>query len=217
MTEENTTALALRPGADVEVMSYFDEATKLLAYATERVITEVKDYKVATDDLSILAKLKKSMEEKRKEYLAPHQAQVAAINETYKILMVPILAADQTTREKMLAYTSEQERIRLEQEDINRKRLEAATQEQKLKGELSESVNLVEVVPEATKKASTELGTAGQRDNWCFEVTDFALLPDEYKVADSAMLHAIAKKHHDQKQVPGVRFYNQPIIAVRTR
>jgi len=48
-------------------------------------------------------------------------------------------------------------------------------------------------------------------------VVDFKALPDEYKIPDTAMLNAIAKKHHDTKQIPGVRFYNEPILTVNTR
>lgn len=216
-TKETQTVLALRPGEDVEAHGYFEEALGLLKYAEARVIASVKDVKVATDDLSLIAKLKKVMENKRKSLLDPLRLQADAIRETYSSLMDPVFRADRITKDKILAFNQEQERIRLEQEDINRKRLEAAEAEMRLKGELTESVNLVEVAPEAPKSVSTDMGTSGQRDNWKWEVVDFALLPDEYKVVDSSILTAVAKKHHDQKQVPGVRFYNEPIIAVRAR
>ena len=209
-------ALTLRPGEDVEVMSYYLEAVKLQQYAETRVIATVEDVKIATDDLSIISKLKRAMEEKRKEYLEPLKIQTETIRETYNSLMAPVLEADKITRDKMLGFNKEQERIRQEQEEINRKRMEAAEQEMKLKGEITEPVNLVEVAPEV-KRVSTEMGTTGMVDHWKYEVVDFALLPGEYKVVDSAMLNAVAKKHHDQKQIPGVRFYNEPIIAVRAR
>ena len=211
------TALVLRPGEDIEAHGYFQEALKLLAWAQGKVITTVEDVKSVNDDLSLISKLKKVMDNKRKSLLDPLKLQADAIRETYTFLMAPVLEAGQIYRDKMLAYNAEQERIRLEQEDINRKRLEAAEQEMRLKGEITESVDLVEVAPEASKKVSTEMGSSGQRDNWRYEVVDFALLPDAYKVADSSQLNAIAKKHHDQKQVPGVRFYNEPIITVRAR
>lgn len=214
---ELNTALALRPGEDVEARGYFQEALKLLEYADARVITTIEDNKVATDDLSIISKLKKAMDGKRKEYLEPLKVQTEAIRGTYDYLMLPVLEADKITRDKMLGYGKEQDRIRAEQEEINRKRQEAAETEMKLKGELSESVNLVEVVPGAPKRVSTDMGTTGQRDNWKWGVVDFALLPDEYKVVDNSLLTAVARKHHDQKPVPGVRFYNEPIIAVRAR
>jgi len=53
------------------------------------------------------------------------------------------------------------------------------------------------------------------RDNWKYEVLNFALLDDAYKVADNAQLTAIARRHHDQKPVNGVRFYNEPTRVVR--
>lgn len=210
------TALALRPGEDIEVHGYFEESMKLLEYAEARVITTTEDAKLANDDLVIIGQLKRSMEGKRKEYLEPLKAQTDAIREAYTYLMTPVLEADKITRDKMLVFAAEQRRIRLEQEEINRKRMEAAQAEMKLKGELTEPVNLVKVSPEA-KRVSTELGTTGMTDHWKYEVFDFALLPDEYKVADSAMLNTIAKKHHDRKEIPGVRFYNEPFLAVRTR
>lgn len=217
LAKKSSTAVALRPGEDIEAHGYFQEALKLLAWAQGRVIATVEDNKAANDDLALISKLKKVMENKRRALLDPLKLQSDAIRETYNYLMAPVLEADKVTRDKMLAFDAEQRRIRAEQEDINRKRQEAAEQEMKLTGELSESVNLVEVVPEPTKSVSTEMGTSGLTDHWKYEVTDFALLPDAYKMADNAQLTAIARRHHDQKQIPGVRFYNEPYIAVRTR
>ena len=210
-------AITLRPGEDIEVRDYYADAVRLLDSAHCKVIATAEDLKAATTGLSNIARLKKLMDGKRKEYLAPLKAQTEAIRETYNLLMTPILEADKITRDKMLAYNAEQARIRQAQEEINRKRLEAAEAEIKLKGELSKVVNLVPVAPEAPTAIKTNVGTAGQRDNWKYEVTDFSALPDEYKLADTAMLNSIAKRSHDQKQVPGVRFYNEPIISVRAR
>ncbi len=210
------TSLALRPGEDIEVHSYFLESMKLLDYAEHRIIKTLEDAKVATDDLSIISRLKKAMEAKRKEVLAPHEVQVKAIRDTYNYLMTPILEAERITKAKQMAFLQEQERIQREQEEINRKRFEAAQAEMKLKGELTESVNLVEVT-EAPERVNTDLGISGMVDHWIFEVTDFTQVPDEYKVIDSVMLNTIAKKYHDQKPVKGIRFYNQPYIATRAK
>ena len=215
--EESKTAIVLRPGEDIEVHSYFEEAKGLLKYAEARVITTIEDNKVANDDLSIISKLKKTMVNKRKEYLEPLKAQSDSIRDTYDYLMAPVLEADKITRSKMLAFDAEQRRKRAEQEEINRLRMEAAKKEMELKGELTESVNLVEVAPEISKRVSTDIGTSGMREIWHYEVLDFAQLSDDYKVADTAMLNAVAKKHHDQKIVPGIRFYCENIITNRAR
>lgn len=215
MTTE-TAIIKVDPEKDEAVVSLLSEVTSILAWANQRTIATAEDVKTATDDLSLIAKLKKAVVEKRKEYLEPLKTHEKTINDAFKLLSEPLNTADKITRDKVLAYNAEIERQRQKQEEINRKRMEAAQAEMELKGELTESVDLVEVTPEV-KRVSTELGTLGQRDNWKYEVVDFALLPDDYKVVDTTMLNSIAKKHHDQKQIPGVRFYNEPILAINTR
>ncbi|KKM98742.1 hypothetical protein LCGC14_1154880 [marine sediment metagenome] len=217
LEEQKQTAIAARSGEDIVVQGYYQESVKLLEYAEKRVIATLADNKTANNDLAIISKIKKMMEGKKREYLEPLLLKTNDIRQTYNYLMAPVLEAEKVTKGKMLAYDAEQTRIRKEQEEINRKRQEAAEAEMRLNGELTESVSLVEVVPEAPKRVSTEMGTSGQRDNWKYEVVDFPLLADAYKVADNAQLNAIAKSHHDQKEVPGVRFYNEPIIAVRAK
>ena len=211
------TALALRPGEDIEARGYFQESVRLLEYANGRVIATADDAKSANNDLSIIAKLKKAMEAKKREYLDPLKLQAEAIRDTYNYLMTPVLEADKTTRDKMLAYNAEQDRIRRKQAEINRLRIEAAQKEMELKGELTESVELVEVMPETLKRVSTDQGSSGETTIWKFEVIDFSLLPDAYKIEDRPQLTAIAKGHHDTKQIPGVRFYCEKIITVRAK
>jgi len=215
MTE--TALIQIKPETNEAIIKLYDEAVKLQRYAEARIIATVEDIKVATDDLSIISRLKRAIEEKKKEYTGPINEHLKAVNDAFKNFTEPLNQADTITRQKILEYRKEQDRIREKQEEINRKRMEAAEEEMRLKGELSESVNLVEVIPEAPNHYRTEMGMAGMRDNWKYEVVDFALLPDEYKVPDTAMLNSIAKKHHDTKQIPGVRFFNEPIIAVTTK
>ena len=216
--EANSTeaTIALRPGEDIEAHGYFDEARQMLDYAERRVIKTLEDARVATDDLSLIAKLKKAMEAKRKEKLAPHEAEVKAIRDTYNFLMAPVLEAERITKSKQTSFLQEQERIRREQEEINRKRMEAAEAEMKLKGELTESVNLIEV-SEAPVKVSSSMGSSGLTDHWTYEVVDPLAVPREYLVIDTAMLTSIARRYHDAKVIPGIKFINKPYLATRAR
>ena len=217
LTETPTALVKVKPEADAQVMVFYNEALKIKDYAEARVIVTADDLKPATDDLSIIARFKKAFEEKRKEYVKPLQDHTKAINDAFKMLVEPIETADQVTRGKILAFQLKQKLIREEQEKINALRLEAAQKEMELKGELTESVNLVEVIPPVPTRTQTDMGSSGMRDSWTYEVIDFASLPNEYKMTDTAMLNAIAKKHHDQKLIPGVRFFNKPILVVNTR
>ncbi len=215
--ESSEAVLVPQPGEDVEARGYYLQAKALLAYAEKRVIASLEDNKLANDDLAIISKLKKAMEAKKREYLDPLRNQAEAIRETYTTLMEPVIAAEGLTKGKMLKYDADQDRIRKEQEEINRKRIEAAEAEMKLKGKLTEGVNLVEVIPEPSKRVSTEMGSSSQRDVWKFEIVDLDALPREYMIPDLVMLNAIAKNQHDQKKIAGVRFYNEPTIATRAR
>ena len=131
-------------------------------------------------------------------------------------LMEPIEQADKTTRQKILAFQAEQERIRREQEEINRLRMEAARKDAALhNGEISESVDLVEVVPEAPKRVSTDMGTVGQRMIRKWEVIDFSAVPDEFKLIDAGKITKVVKAGIGS--ISGVRIYEEPILTVNTR
>jgi len=210
-----TTIVRVKPEQDTEVQSFYQEAIRLQEYATARVITTAEDLKPATDDLSSIAKVKKALEEKRKEYLSPFRNHIEEISDAFKRLMEPILAADSITRDKMLAFDAEQKRIRREQEEINRKRKEAADAEMALKGELTESVDLVEVASEIPTTIRTDMGMVGQRMIRKYRVVDFALLPDQYKIENSALLNKVVKA--GIPEIAGVEIWSEPIIAVNVR
>ncbi len=213
----NTTALVkVKPELDVEVKAFYTEACKIKEYAEARVITTAEDLKPASDDLLIIRRLKKVMEEKRKEYVRPLQDHMKTVNDTFRTLMEPIETADTITGGKILAFTLKQKLIREEQEKINALRKEAADRDATLhNGEISESVNLVEVIPETPTTTRTDLGSVGQRDHWTFEVTDFALLPDEYKMPDATKIGKIVRA--GLHTIPGVKIWNEPILAGNMR
>ncbi len=210
------TAVALRPGEDIEAHDCFLEAQKLLDIAKSRAITTLEESKAANNDLALISKLTKLMDGKMKALLAPHKLETDAIRGTYKYLMAPILEANSITKNKMLAFDTKQRQIQAEQERINQQRLAAAQAEMNLKGELSESVNLVEV-EKAPERVRTDMGTSFKTDRWKYKIDDINQLPREYMLPDDAQLSAIAKKHHDKKPVPGVTFYNDPYYKVRTK
>ncbi len=213
-----TTLVKVNPEQDSQVLLFLAESNKLLDYAEARVIARVEDLTLATNDLSIIAKIKKAMEEKRKDYLKPLQDHVKAVNETFKTLMTPIEDADRITRDKIRAFQIEQTRIRQEQEEINRLRLEASQKEAVLhNGEITEPVNLVEVSASPPKRVSTDMGSIGQRDNWKWELVDFALVPDTYKMINAGVLTPIVKASKGKVPIPGIRQYNEPILAVNTK
>lgn len=208
-----TAVVNVKPDLDTKVQAFYQESLKLRDYALERVVSSLEETKDATNDLSMIAKLKKAMEEKRKEYVKPLQDHVKEINDAFKTLMQPIEEADRITRDKILAYQKILADQKAEEERINAMRLEAARAEMELKGELTEPVDLVEVSEGAPKRVRTDMGTVGQRMIRKWELEDMALVPEEYKMLDSAKITKVVKA--GIPSIPGIRIYEEAIIAVR--
>jgi len=208
------TAISPRAGEDFDARKHYEQGLVMLKHARAMTVKTLDDSKTVTTELAIIGTLKRAMEAKRKEKLEPHQTIVRDIQETYKFLMEPVLEAERILKGLQVTFLQEQARIQREQEALNLKKMQLAQEEMRLNGEMSQPVDLVEVI-EAPKLVRTEMGTSGLVDHWTYEITDFALLSDAYKVADTAQLTAIARGHHDKKQVPGVRFFNQPFLSTR--
>lgn len=208
-----TAVVNVKPDLDTKVQSFYQESLKLRDYALERVVSSLEETKDATNDLSMIAKLKKAMEEKRKEYVGPLQDHVKEINDAFKTLMQPIEEADRITRDKILAYQIILADQKAEEERINAMRLEAARAEMELKGELTEPVELVEVSEGAPKNVRTDMGTIGQRMIRKWELVDMALVPEEYKTLDSAKITKMVKA--GIPSISGIKIYEEAIIAVR--
>jgi len=203
-----------RPESDVTVMTFYAEAVKLREYAEARVITTIADLKPANDDLNIIRRLKKAMEARRKEYLAPFQDHVKEVNEAYKRLMEPVDIADKITTDKMLAFNREQERIHREQEEINRLREQAAQKQKELTGEITE-VEVVEVAPEAPHRIETEVGTSGMAKIKKWEVENIELVPREYLIIDAVKIGKVVRA--GIPSIPGIRIYEDTILKTSMR
>lgn len=209
-----TAFVKVQPEQDAQVMAFYNEALGLMKFAESRVIQKVEDLKPATDDLSIIARLKKAMEAKRKDYLSPFQDHIKEVNETYKRLMEPIEQADKITRGKILDFQAEQARRQAEAEAINREKLELAKREEILRGEHTVDLTPVEV-PIPVTRVQTDMGTVGQRMIRKYQVVDFAALPDQYKIENSALLNKVVKA--GIPFIPGVEIWDDVILAVNTR
>jgi hypothetical protein len=207
----------ISPEHDAGVKALYTESLSLLTHAQTLTIATIEDNARATGDISIVSKLKKAIEGLRKEYVNPIRAHLDAINNTFKDYTAPLDQADILIRGKIKDYNLEQERKQKEQEAINAMRMEAAQRDAALNnGEISEPVNLVEVV-EAPQKSVTDLGSASMRDNWTYEVTDFTQVPDDYKMLNTSAINAFVKSNKGTRTIPGILIYNDKTVVVRTK
>ncbi len=213
MTTE-TAVIKVNPSGDSAVSSLFNEAQGLKSYAETRAITVDQDVISATEDLSLIAKLKKAIEDKRKEYTAPLKQHLDLIAEAFKTITEPLAEADRITRSKIMAYRQEQERKAREAEEINRLRMEAAQKEMALKGELTESVNLVEAPPAPPAHVRTEVGMLGMMKVRKWEVEDLSKVPIEYMMVDAAKVGKVVRA--GIPSISGIRIWVEETLKVST-
>jgi len=201
-----TVVLRVKPQIDTAVTKLGDEIIRLAMYAQSLVITGNEDLARATNDLTLMLGLKKSLEESRREYVAPLQAHESEVNDVFRKLREPLMAAVDTIKAKMVAYQEEEKRKQEKEEEINVMRRAAAEKQMELKGELSEPVDEVEVRTVATV-VRTDVGTATMVMIKKFEVVDFAALPDEFKLPDAVKIGKVVRAGIGH--IPGVRIYEE--------
>ena len=216
-TEVISTSIVQSPMPEITIASLREQALGLLQYAVKRVIQTVEDTRSATEDLSIIAKSKKWLEDKRKEYVTPLNNQVKVINDTFKLVSDPLNQADKITRDKILAFGIEQDRKRREAEAIEAEKLELAKREMKLNGEITVDLTPMEKPEAVPGRIITDIGMSSQRDNWKWELTDINLVPREYLMINAGMVTPIVKASKGRLIIPGLKIYNEPIIAVNTK
>lgn len=212
MSDKLDTSIIQVPEANVTIESFQEQVDKLLVYSQARVVVCDDDAKGATDDLSVMSSLKKSIEERRKEYVSPLNDKVKVINNLFKTITEPLDEADKITRKKVLDYRAEQERQRREAEAINQAKQDLARREMELKGEITVDTKPVEVPQPPAKIVRGAMGSAGTAKVWKWQVEDFAKIPDQFKTTDDKK---ILKAVQGGQAIPGVKAWQEETLRVK--
>lgn len=208
---ERTALVHIDPALDPRVHALSSEVLELVQRAESRTVASDADVRVTTEDLSVIKGLMDSFEAKRKEFTAPLNGYLKDINATFKEFTGPLEEANRLNKSKVLAWDAEQKRIIAQQKHINDLKMEAARVEMELRGELSEPVNLVEVSPEPPAHYRTPAGMLGKVLTWQWEISDFGLLPDMFKVPDAAKIKKVVQAGGT---IPGVRAWQEESLRM---
>lgn len=131
-------------------------------------------------------------------------------------------------KQKVLAYDMEQRRKAMEdaaklqaeldaKAEAERKRAIAAAEKLKtpeLREERIEAANSI-AAPVVVAKLPEKDSATSTRMVWKAQVVDVAQLPRQYMEPNLKMLDGFAKATKGAVQVPGVRFYEEPVLAIR--
>ncbi len=109
-------------------------------------------------------------------------------------------------RTAMSDYQTEEKRVA----DEKAEKIAARVGDGKGKLKVETAVSQIEQIETPQKEVATEEGLVQFRTVQQFEVTDFALLPDDYKTANEV---AIRKAMKDGIELPGVRYFEKQVPA----
>jgi len=215
---QSVAIVKVAPDVDPAVTALRDEAQAIRHYAEKRIITVNADLTSATEDLSLIAKLKKALESKKKEYTQPIKEQLDHVNNAFKIILAPIEEADRITRSKILTFRTEQERRRVEAERIEQEKLRLAREEAALNdGEITVDLSPVAKPDAVPDRVRTDLGDSGTMKVYKWELVDIALVPREYLAINAGMVSSVVKASKGQIVIPGIRIWTEDTIRVSTR
>ncbi len=204
------------PGGDPAVVALRDEIQRVRQYAEARTIATVEDVALATDDLRMVATLKKSLDAKKREYTDPIRTHLETIANVFKGLLEPLQVADVIVRGKITVYRDAEDKRAREIEEINRMRQEAARREAALNdGEISEPTIFITPPVDLPARVHGEAATLGVTTNWTWELEDFAKVPDEYKLIDASKLGRVVRA--GCRSIPGVRIFPKDSLRVTGR
>jgi len=200
------------------VLALYDEANRILVYAKARVITKNEDLKDATNDLAVIAKLKKALTEKRNEFVAPVREYLNDFNDVFKRMLAPILEADTITRDQMKAFRAEQERQIAEAKQIEDDKLALAQREAALHhGETTVDLTPVEAPPVVPQRVRTDIGMASTTKVHKWEVIDLSKVPSDYLKIDAGKVSDMVKASKGTISIPGIRVWTEDSIRITTR
>lgn len=207
---------------EAEVAVIENEVVTFKERAEHLVIKSDEDNAEATTVLSELTTRKKGIEEARKFFVDPLNAQVKAINEKFKPQTERLDEVIQIIKTKVGAYHLAQEKKRAdEQERLDKIRREAdAKRIAEGKETIATPVRQVEEKQQTTK---TTTGSATVKKVWKFKIVSFKDLPKDIKVLimteamKAGIGDTVVRKmvNAGVREMAGVEIYQDTQVSVR--
>ncbi len=212
MVEERTALLKVDPHDNSAYVALVSEVQSFVSSAESASIATVETRDFATNDLSLIAKLKKSIGDLRMDYLAPLKEYTESINAAFKDITDPLAKADTILRQKVLAFNQEQERIKREAEELERQEREVAERRAKLNGDTS-----APFVPEplpvvAEQRAITDVGESNTRKIRRWRLVDINKVPMSYLMLDEVQIGKVVRA--GIKEIAGIEIYEEKVLTV---
>lgn len=208
---------------DAEVIAIAPQVEQLTELA-DISITTASQYTDAGGWLKSIKGLLGKIEAARTRITQPMNQALRAVNEQAREQSAPLLSAETRIKRAMSAYTTEQDRLRREEQrkaDEWARKQQQALEERAAKAaasgkaekaqELQHRANTV-VAPVIQREPPKVSGIA-TREVWKFEITDTAQVPREYLMVDETRIRKVVQALKGDARIPGVRVYSEKQIA----
>jgi hypothetical protein len=213
---ETAAIIQIKPETNPTIIRLKTELGRIRDLALSRTITKDEDLTPATNDLAIIAKFKKTLEDTKSEYLKPLKAHMDDFNAVFNGIKALLEEADTVTRLKIKQYRDEAIKRAAEAEEINRQKNELARKEAAFSGTGEFTTDTTPVdVPAPVNRVSTEMGTVSATKIWKWELQDMEQVPDDYKIIDAGKITKVVKA--GLRNIPGIRIYCEDSLRVNTK
>ena len=204
----------------------------LTTQANSIAISNQKQYETANEFLRAVKGLQKEIHSTFDPIVeAAHRTHKEATSKR-KEYLDPVIGAEGIVKDKMIAYSDEQERLRQEEqrkidakarieEEKKRKELEERAKKWAAKGNevkaeaLQEQAEEIEVVAPVIAPKVEKVAGLSYQTNWKFKITDIDKIPREYMTPDEVKLGRMAIAMKGIVKVAGVEFYSEKIAKSR--
>lgn len=195
------------------------EGALMVKRVTGLTITNDDDYSRGGDILKDIKARIKAVKDYWKAPKAAAQAAHKTLVDREKQMLKPLEDAEATVKKTMLAYTTEQQRKRQEEQA----RLAALAAQAEQQGDADSAAFMRDMMdaaePEQVQPTVTPKGVS-VRTTWKARVSDPKLVPayfDGYELREinMTMLNGLARQYEGGLDIPGVEFYQDSTMSVR--
>lgn len=224
--------ITVEPISANSAKEFNDRAISISLEVKSLRISSQSDYDYAAKLLSNIKSIGKMAEEARKKITTPLDQAKSAVMDLFRPTSTAVENLERHLKGLMIAYVTEQERIRREQEDklrreaaakeaAEKKRLEERAAKAEASGKTEKAEELRQQAEEVFVSAPIiasnvqKVDGISMRKNWKARVVDATKVPREYLIVNEPMLDKMAKATKGELNIPGVEFYSEDIISSR--
>ncbi len=198
------------------LVKFGDQVSQMVSMADGILVEDEKSLILVVECGSQTKRLFNEIEKKRKDLVEEPNKFVKEVNNFCKIWTDRLKKIEEGLKAKISDYKYRQELERRKAEEKARK---AREELQKKIDEESKSAGVIApqlpemVLPEPETVVRTEEGSAHQRKEWTFEITDEQALPREYLMPNDGVIRNAVRM--GTREIPGVKIYEKTITVFR--